>query len=194
MYYAGGVYESNCAQPFMGGHGMTIVGYTPQYWIIKNSWGSTDWGDAGYMYWSRASPVCFPSKINSRYNDQTVGVTWAGAVSTTTTAPATTASSPTTTAVSTAASVTSTSTSVTSPVTASPGCSQCPAGYTYFAGTQACYKTTSGMTFDAATRECAQDGGALASIHSFAENDFIAGRQVLVLHGIRSSATKKAME
>ncbi|KAH7694086.1 cysteine protease, partial [Aphelenchoides avenae] len=174
MYYAGGVYETNCAQPFAGGHGMTIVGYTSQYWIIKNSWGSADWGDAGYIYWSRTSPVCFPSKISSRYNDQTVGVTWAGAVSPTT-APATTASSTTTTPLTTAAPATSTSTPATSsPVTASPGCSQCPAGYTYFAGTQSCYKITSGLTFDAAGKECAQAGGTLASIHSAAENDFIS--------------------
>jgi len=31
---------------------VTVVGYTPDYWILQNSWGS-DWGNAGYMYLSK---------------------------------------------------------------------------------------------------------------------------------------------
>lgn len=35
---------------YEGGHAMIIVGYddTEQYWIIKNSWGTSPWGDSGY--------------------------------------------------------------------------------------------------------------------------------------------------
>ena len=36
----------------LGGHAMTIVGWGPDYWIIRNSWGS-DWGlvaDRGHYY------------------------------------------------------------------------------------------------------------------------------------------------
>jgi C1A family cysteine protease len=36
---------SNC----LGGHAVSICGYTPLYWICRNSWGP-DWGDHGYFY------------------------------------------------------------------------------------------------------------------------------------------------
>lgn len=34
-----------------GGHAMTVVGYTKNSFIIRNSWGR-DWGDNGYCYYS----------------------------------------------------------------------------------------------------------------------------------------------
>jgi len=33
-------------------HAVTIVGYTPEYWIVRNSW-SQEWGDDGYFYLER---------------------------------------------------------------------------------------------------------------------------------------------
>ena len=36
-----------------GGHAMAIVGYSPSYYFIKNSWGSS-WGENGYLWWVRA--------------------------------------------------------------------------------------------------------------------------------------------
>jgi hypothetical protein len=42
----------NAAEPPSGDHGrhaMLIVGYTGNFYIVKNSWG-TDWGDQGYCY------------------------------------------------------------------------------------------------------------------------------------------------
>ncbi|KAH7680484.1 hypothetical protein AAVH_41141 [Aphelenchoides avenae] len=59
--YAGGVFDlSSCTytgsapQPW---HEMVIVGYTPSYWIVKNSWGPT-WANAGYAYFARGKNLC----------------------------------------------------------------------------------------------------------------------------------------
>jgi hypothetical protein len=43
-------------QPFTtrGGHAVAIVGYTPDRFIIRNSWGKTLWGDDGFGYASIA--------------------------------------------------------------------------------------------------------------------------------------------
>ena len=38
-------------------HAVLLVGYTPEYWIVKNSMG-TDWGDNGYAYVKRGYQVC----------------------------------------------------------------------------------------------------------------------------------------
>ena len=38
-------------------HAVTIVGYTPEYWIVRNSW-SQDWGDNGYFYLERDVNAC----------------------------------------------------------------------------------------------------------------------------------------
>lgn len=160
MYYAGGVYESSCPQPFAGGHAMSIVGYTAEYWIIKNSWG-VSFGEEGYVYWSRVSPICNLQQV--------LGVTVVNSQTTTTPAPqptTTTAPPPTTTAVPPA------------PTTPNPGSCLCAAGYTYNAATDACYKVTDeSVTFDAATRLCAADNGSLVAIHSAAENDWLVGKR-----------------
>lgn len=38
-------------------HAVLAVGYTPEYWIVKNSMG-TDWGDEGYAYIERGKKAC----------------------------------------------------------------------------------------------------------------------------------------
>jgi len=43
-------YDSKAAD---GGHAVSIVGYTPEHFIIRNSWG-TSWGDKGFAYASYA--------------------------------------------------------------------------------------------------------------------------------------------
>ena len=49
QHYKGGLfYKSDCSSTYLT-HAITIVGFTPNYWIIKNSWG-TKWGDEGYIY------------------------------------------------------------------------------------------------------------------------------------------------
>lgn len=46
-FYNGGVYEcSGCDDET--DHGVAVIGYEQDYWIIKNSWGD-DWGEGGYM-------------------------------------------------------------------------------------------------------------------------------------------------
>jgi len=38
-------------------HAVLVVGFTPQYWIVKNSWG-VDWGKDGYGYVERGKNAC----------------------------------------------------------------------------------------------------------------------------------------
>jgi len=55
MSYGGGVF--NGCTGSLGAdldHGVQLVGYTQDYWMVRNSWGSF-WGDNGYIYISRAS-------------------------------------------------------------------------------------------------------------------------------------------
>ena len=40
-------------QTTQGGHAVAIVGYTPDTFIVRNSWGTT-WGDRGFGYASLA--------------------------------------------------------------------------------------------------------------------------------------------
>jgi len=38
-------------------HAVTVVGYTPEYWIVKNSWG-VGWGEQGYIRLAMDQDVC----------------------------------------------------------------------------------------------------------------------------------------
>jgi C1A family cysteine protease len=40
---------NTATEQLKGGHAITIVGYTPDFMIVRNSWG-TVWGEAGYGY------------------------------------------------------------------------------------------------------------------------------------------------
>lgn len=44
-----GLLENYIKDPNNPGHAMSIVGYTPTHFIIRNSWG-TGWGDKGFAY------------------------------------------------------------------------------------------------------------------------------------------------
>jgi len=59
QFYGGGVFTGCTSGIFksMGSdldHGVQLVGYTSDYWIVRNSWGAS-WGEKGYIRVSRAS-------------------------------------------------------------------------------------------------------------------------------------------
>jgi len=54
--YAGGIFPADLCERNID-HAMVIVGYAPDYWIIKNSW-SSEWGEDGYMRLERGSNAC----------------------------------------------------------------------------------------------------------------------------------------
>merc|ERR1712151_160756 len=47
QHYSGGVITSGCGSQL--DHGVTVVGYNSDYFIVKNSWGAS-WGNSGYVY------------------------------------------------------------------------------------------------------------------------------------------------
>lgn len=55
LYHNGIIKEQHCGKDI--DHAVLVVGYTPEYWIVKNSWG-TSWGDKGYFYLERGSNAC----------------------------------------------------------------------------------------------------------------------------------------
>ena len=57
MHYSHGIYEEPACNVKNVDHAVLVVGYTPDYWIIKNSWG-TKWGEEGYMKMKRGDNQC----------------------------------------------------------------------------------------------------------------------------------------
>jgi len=57
--YSGGVYNGRCGHSL--DHAILAVGFTSQYWIVKNSW-STRWGAQGYIYLIRGKNICGVAK------------------------------------------------------------------------------------------------------------------------------------
>ena len=54
-YKDGVIEESECNKE--PNHAVTVVGFTPEYWVVKNSWG-VNWGDGGYGKISRGHDTC----------------------------------------------------------------------------------------------------------------------------------------
>lgn len=44
--YGSGIFKCGPTDPI--NHAVLLVGYEPDHWIIKNSWGN-DWGESGYI-------------------------------------------------------------------------------------------------------------------------------------------------
>jgi len=55
QFYTGGIYKGPCGTQL--NHAALVVGFTKDYWIVKNSWG-TSWGAAGYILMARGSNLC----------------------------------------------------------------------------------------------------------------------------------------
>lgn len=55
--YSHGVYDDSLCSAATVNHAMLVVGYTPDYWILKNWWGK-NWGDNGYMHIRRGKNMC----------------------------------------------------------------------------------------------------------------------------------------
>ena len=53
--YHGGVFQGPCGR--VPNQDVLIVGFTPTYWIVKNSWG-TGWGASGYIFMARGKNLC----------------------------------------------------------------------------------------------------------------------------------------
>jgi hypothetical protein len=51
-------------QTTRGGHAVALVGYTPDRFIVRNSWGTTLWGDKGFGY---ASPAYAQEAFTEAY-------------------------------------------------------------------------------------------------------------------------------
>ena len=65
MYKSGVVDSTACGTSL--NHGVLAVGYTADYWIVKNSWGAT-WGDNGYIkikYDATGAGICGINQMNS---------------------------------------------------------------------------------------------------------------------------------
>ncbi len=55
--YSRGVYDDKDCSPEKVNHAMLLIGYTPEYWILKNWWGK-NWGSDGYMLIKRGVNQC----------------------------------------------------------------------------------------------------------------------------------------
>lgn len=55
--YSHGIYDDVACTSTTVNHAMLVVGYTPEYWILKNWWGQ-NWGEGGYMKIRRHRNVC----------------------------------------------------------------------------------------------------------------------------------------
>jgi C1A family cysteine protease len=58
--YKSGVFQGPCGTQM--NHAVLAVGYTAQYWMVKNSWGP-GWGSQGYIYIARGKNLCGLSNV-----------------------------------------------------------------------------------------------------------------------------------
>ena len=75
MSYGGGIFDEGCkVNPLWKknacdlDHGVVAVGYTADYWLIRNSWGG-DWGEAGYIRLTRSKDNMTFTDVNPQDGD-----------------------------------------------------------------------------------------------------------------------------
>jgi cathepsin L len=54
--YSTGIYDDVQCDNSKVNHAMLLIGYTKDYWILKNWWGG--WGEKGYMRLKRGNNQC----------------------------------------------------------------------------------------------------------------------------------------
>jgi cathepsin B len=57
FYYTSGVYKWDKRSGLAGYHAIKLLGYSPDYWIVANSWG-TGWGQKGYFLITKGTNEC----------------------------------------------------------------------------------------------------------------------------------------
>lgn len=59
QWYSGGVINDDASEcdPDALDHAVLVVGYTPDYWIVRNSWGA-NWGEHGFFRLARGQNTC----------------------------------------------------------------------------------------------------------------------------------------
>lgn len=55
QHYKSGIFSGSCTGRI--DHAVAVVGYSKDYWKVRNSWGTT-WGEAGYFRLTRGSDEC----------------------------------------------------------------------------------------------------------------------------------------
>ncbi|XP_065370752.1 procathepsin L [Calliphora vicina] len=55
--YSDGVYDDDSCASTSVNHAMMVIGYTKDYWILKNWWGEL-WGEEGYMRIAKGKNLC----------------------------------------------------------------------------------------------------------------------------------------
>jgi len=66
MPYASGIFDGCKATDIALDHGVLVAGYTDEYWLVKNSWG-TGFGENGYIRMKTGNQCgielepCFPT-------------------------------------------------------------------------------------------------------------------------------------
>lgn len=55
--YSDGIYDDEMCSSNSVNHAMLVVGYGPDYWILKNWWGD-QWGENGYMRIRKGKNIC----------------------------------------------------------------------------------------------------------------------------------------
>lgn len=55
--YSDGVYDDDSCSSNSVNHAMMVIGYSKDYWILKNWWGEL-WGEDGYMRIAKGKNLC----------------------------------------------------------------------------------------------------------------------------------------